>query len=165
MVLKVIYSDFSPIFSISQYCSINTNKTENPSLLSLWTVSAQQAPLPVPVQNITIQDQESLSAPGPDCPCQARAFPGQVAGFNTGLQHLILVLLILNLLWKPHGPLGPYLYRLYHQSPLQIKVGYFEHQKCCQRDKQRQQPEYRAFQIFSIYGWTDLLNVLNLTQP
>ena len=64
---------FLPFYSSSWYCSINTNKTGNPSLLSLWTVSAQQAPLPVPVRNISIQDQESLSAPGPDCPCQARA--------------------------------------------------------------------------------------------
>ena len=47
------------------------NKTRIISLLPLWTVSAQQAPLPVPVRPIPKQEKESLSAPGPDCLCQA----------------------------------------------------------------------------------------------
>ena len=58
--------DFLGTFSMSV-----TNKTRNISLLPLWTVSAQQAPLPVPVRPIPKQEQESLSAPGPDCLCQA----------------------------------------------------------------------------------------------
>ena len=41
------------------------NKTRNISLLPLWTVSAQQALLPVPFRPIPKQEQESLSAPGP----------------------------------------------------------------------------------------------------
>ena len=49
------------------------NKTRNISLLPLWTVSARQAPLPVPVRPIPKQEQESLSAPGTDCLCQAGA--------------------------------------------------------------------------------------------
>ena len=49
------------------------NKTRNISLLPLWTVSAQQASLPVPVRPIPKQEQEPLSAPGPGCLCQAGA--------------------------------------------------------------------------------------------
>ena len=58
-----------------RYCSCLPfpNKTRNISLLPLWTVFAQQAPLPVPVRPIPKQEQESLSAPGPDCLCQAGA--------------------------------------------------------------------------------------------
>ena len=49
------------------------NKTKNLFLLSLLTVSAQQAPLPVHVRTSSTPDQESLSAPGSDCLCQSRA--------------------------------------------------------------------------------------------
>ena len=52
---------------------------ESLSAFSLRTVSAKQAPLPVPVRTISKQDQEPLSAPGP--------LHGQVAG----LFHPILV--------------------------------------------------------------------------
>ena len=64
---------FLSIYSSSWSCSINMNKTKNLSLLSLWTVSAKQATIPVPVLTIPTQDQESLSAPGSDCLCQSRA--------------------------------------------------------------------------------------------
>ena len=52
-------------------CQPFPNKTRNIFLLPLWPVSAQQAPHPVPVRPIPKQEQESLSAPGPDCLCQA----------------------------------------------------------------------------------------------
>ena len=58
----------------SRSCYPFPNKTRNFSLFPNWTVSAQQAPLPVPVRAIPKQEQESLSAPGPDCLCQAGAY-------------------------------------------------------------------------------------------
>ena len=64
---------FLPFYASSWYCLVYTTKTENLSLLSRWTVSAPQDHLPVHVQTIPTQDQESLSAPGLDCLCQARA--------------------------------------------------------------------------------------------
>ena len=69
MVLQIVKGYFSSIYSTSQYWSNNLNRTVTLSLLSLWTVSAQQAQLPVPVRTIPEQDQEYLSAPGPDCLC------------------------------------------------------------------------------------------------
>ena len=80
---------FLPFYYSSWYCSINTNKTKNLLLLSLWTVSAQQSPLPVPVWTIPTQDQESLSAPGPDCLCQEMAsswFGGSVEKQDSSTQ-------------------------------------------------------------------------------
>ena len=64
---------FLQFYSSSWYCLINTNMTKILSMFSLWTVSAQQAPLPFPVKTVSTQDQESLSAPSSDCLCQARA--------------------------------------------------------------------------------------------
>ena len=63
---------FLQIYSSSWSYSINMNKTKNLSLLSLRTVSAQEAPLPVPVLTIPTQDQESLFSPCSDCLCQSR---------------------------------------------------------------------------------------------
>ena len=54
------------------------NNTKNLSLLSLWTVSSQQAPLPVPVRTITTQDQESLSAHG-SVSAKQEPLPGKAA--------------------------------------------------------------------------------------
>ena len=48
-VFKTVQTDYFSNFSSSWYCSINLNRTQNLSLQSLWTVSAQYAPLPVPV--------------------------------------------------------------------------------------------------------------------
>ena len=59
------------------------NKTRKISLLPLWTVSAQQAPLPVPVRPIPKQERESISAPGPDCLCQAGASYWSGGGVQT----------------------------------------------------------------------------------
>ena len=73
LFLKLSKVTCLPCYSSSWFCSINLNKTRNLSLLSLWTVSAQQAPLLVPVRTILKQDQESLAAPGPDCLCHAEA--------------------------------------------------------------------------------------------
>ena len=59
--LKVSKVTVLPFYSSSWYCSINPNRTRILFLLSLWTVSAQQTPLPVPVRTIPKQDQESSS--------------------------------------------------------------------------------------------------------
>ena len=47
-VFKVVRSDFSSVYSSSWSYSFNPNRIRNLSLLLLWFVSAQQAPLPVP---------------------------------------------------------------------------------------------------------------------
>ena len=92
MVLKVILSDFLPFHSSSWYCSINRDKTGNPYLLSLWTVSAQQAPFPVPVQTFQYKTKNLSLLPSQTVPAKQGPLPGQVAGLNTGLKHPILVL-------------------------------------------------------------------------
>ena len=51
------------------------------SALSLWTVSAERAPLTVNHK----QDPESLSAPGSDCLCQAGAFSWSGGSVNPEL--------------------------------------------------------------------------------
>ena len=73
VVSKLSYVTVNPFHSGSWSCSINPNRTGNHSLLLLWTVSAQQAPLPVSARYIQKQDQKALSAPSLDCLCKAGA--------------------------------------------------------------------------------------------
>ena len=73
-------------------CSFNPNRTGNLSLLLLWFVSAQQAPLPVPANHsqtrpgISLCSLPILSLPG------RGLFPVSWHNADTGLLHLILVL-------------------------------------------------------------------------
>ena len=71
MGLNIFYSDFSPIFPVPDTAQLIRNRTGNPSLLSLWTVSAQQAPLPFPnkIRNLSAQTVSAKQDP----------LPGQVA--------------------------------------------------------------------------------------
>ena len=73
-------------------CSFNPNRTGNLSLLLLWLVSAQQAPLPVPANHsqtrpgISLCSLPILSLPG------RGLFPVSWHNTDTGLLHPILVL-------------------------------------------------------------------------
>ena len=60
------------------------NKTKNLSLLSLWTVSAQEAPLPVPVPTITTKDQTVSAMQGP-LPGKAAVWRRRTVPPNPGL--------------------------------------------------------------------------------
>ena len=76
-------------------------------LLMLWFVSAQHAPLPVPANH-------SQTRPGIfRCCLPLLPLPGwglfPVSWHNTdiGLLHLVLVMWIMNLVWKRHGLMKP----------------------------------------------------------
>ena len=106
-VSKLSKVNFHLFYSSSWSCSFNPNRTGTLSLLLLWFVSAQQPPLPVPANHSQRRPGISL------CFLPIMSPPGRglflVSWHNadTGLLHLTLVLYILNLLWKLHGPLGP----------------------------------------------------------
>ena len=88
-VSKIICNPFN---SSSWSCSINTNRTGILSLLLLWFVSAQQAPLPVPANHfgtrlgISLCSLLILSLP------ERGLFPFSWYDADTGLLHLALVL-------------------------------------------------------------------------
>ena len=54
-------------------------KTKKLSLLSLWTVSAQQVPLPVPVQTIPHKTRNLSLLPAQTVSAKQGPLPGQVA--------------------------------------------------------------------------------------
>ena len=91
-VSKLSKVNFHPFYSSSWSCSFNPNRTGNLSLLLLWFVSAQQAPLPVPADHsqtrpgISLCSLPILSLPG------RGLFPVSWHTADTGLLHLILVL-------------------------------------------------------------------------
>ena len=79
MAQQIVKGDFSSKFSSSCYCSINPNRTGNFSLLSLQTVSAQQAPLPVPVKPFPNKTRNLSLLPDQTVSAKQGLLPGQVA--------------------------------------------------------------------------------------
>ena len=73
MVKQIIKGNFSSISLSSQYCSINPNRTWNFSLLS-----AQQAPLSVPVRPFPKKSRNLSLLPAQTVSAKQGPLPGQV---------------------------------------------------------------------------------------
>ena len=78
-VFKIVYSDFSSIYYSSGSCSLNPNMIGNLSLLLLWFVSAQQAPLPVPANHSQTRPGISLCSLPYTVSARQGPLPGQLA--------------------------------------------------------------------------------------
>ena len=77
--LQIVEGDFSSIQSSSRYCSINPNRTGNFSLLSLQTVSAKEAQLPVPVRPFPHKTRSLYLLLAQTVSAKQGPLPGQVA--------------------------------------------------------------------------------------